>query len=394
MVLAAGLLAVGVAGQASAAACENPAAQPPDPGSFTGFNGVAATGGCNAWAVGGYGYAGYGLYNMTLIEHWDGTAWTIQSSPSPGVSFNDLEGVAATSSTNAWAVGDTDSQTLIEHWDGTEWSVQPSPNPDPYDVLRGVAATSPTNAWAVGYHNIGNPRPRYYTLIEHWNGTEWSIQPSPNPAPLHDYLYGVAATSPKNAWAVGTTARGAGGRTVIEHWNGKAWKVQPSPSRGASKLYGVAATSPTNAWAVGYYHYKRGQAVGVLIEHWGGQRWKIQPTPKLPGFSLLSGVVATSSTNAWAAGYSQLKNGSVYRTVIEHWGGKRWKIQRTPNPAGSTQTNVLSGVAATSPTNAWTAGQVRIRLPWRGRVIARAARPALGRHRLDRIDQLFRVSGL
>jgi hypothetical protein len=37
--------------------------------------------------------------------HWDGTAWEQQSNPNPGSAFNFLYGVATTSATNAWAVG-------------------------------------------------------------------------------------------------------------------------------------------------------------------------------------------------------------------------------------------------------------------------------------------------
>jgi hypothetical protein len=36
-------------------------------------------------------------------------------------------------------------------------------------------------------------------------------------------LYGVAATSASNAWAVGDTGTGNGHKTLIMHWNGKAW---------------------------------------------------------------------------------------------------------------------------------------------------------------------------
>jgi hypothetical protein len=68
--------------------------------------------------------------------------------------------VAATSPNNAWAVGyyitsvpDREQKTLIEHWDGSAWSQVPSPNSsDTFNVLNGVAATSPNNAWAVGLH--------------------------------------------------------------------------------------------------------------------------------------------------------------------------------------------------------------------------------------------------
>src|SRR5205823_2852052 len=140
----------------------------------------------------------------------------------------ELWGVAATSPTNAWAVGSykarVGKRTLILHWNGTAWKRQPNPSPGStgpyYPELRGVAATSSTNAWAVGSYYNGTAE---LTLVEHWNGTAWKVQPSPNPGGTglnnHNFLYGVAATSATNSWAVGS---------VILHWNGKAWKVQSS----------------------------------------------------------------------------------------------------------------------------------------------------------------------
>src|SRR2546423_10792758 len=122
------------------------------------LNGVTATSSSNAWAVGDYRN---GTTERTLIEHWNGTAWRVKKSPSVGLGANDLKGVAATSSSNAWAVGDYHSGTayadltLIEHWNGTAWRVKQSPNVGTYDnYLYGVTATSSSNAWAVGsYYN-------------------------------------------------------------------------------------------------------------------------------------------------------------------------------------------------------------------------------------------------
>ena len=126
------------------------------------------------------------------------------------------------------------------------WSVQPSPNVPNYgDYLAHVAATSGSNAWAVGeYFNTGTGR----TLVEHWDGQRWAVQPSPSVGSAAG-LAGVAATSASNAWAVGSDSL----KTLIEHWNGRRWAVQSSPSLGtqANVLYGVAATSAANAWAVG-----------------------------------------------------------------------------------------------------------------------------------------------
>ncbi|MBV8941077.1 MAG: hypothetical protein JO240_05065, partial [Solirubrobacterales bacterium] len=72
------------------------------------------------------------------------------------------------------------AKTLIEHWNGKAWNVQRSANPggSSRDDLEAVAATSATNAWAVGHDYIG---PTEQTLIEHWNGKTWKVQPSVNP---------------------------------------------------------------------------------------------------------------------------------------------------------------------------------------------------------------------
>jgi hypothetical protein len=92
------------------------------------------------------------------------------------------------------------------------------PNPSPAGSgLVSVAATSASNAWAVG--GLGGPK----TLIERWNGTTWKTVPSPSPGP--SILSGVAATSATNAWAVGYGGSSSGvTKTLILRWNGKTWK--------------------------------------------------------------------------------------------------------------------------------------------------------------------------
>jgi hypothetical protein len=87
-----------------------------------------------AWAV-GERFAANDV-NRTLIERWDGTAWTRVSSPNPGLQDDQLIGAAAPDATHAFAVGgrfalDGRSRTLVEQWDGTSWSVVPSPDRGP-----------------------------------------------------------------------------------------------------------------------------------------------------------------------------------------------------------------------------------------------------------------------
>jgi hypothetical protein len=115
-----------------------------------------------------------------------------------------------------------------------------------------VAATSATSAWAVGYFSNGTAD---QTLIAHWNGKAWMQVPSPNPGSSSNRLTGVAAISAADVWAVGSYNSGAADQTMVANWNGKAWTRPPSPDPGGSTsgndLFGVAATSSTNIWAVG-----------------------------------------------------------------------------------------------------------------------------------------------
>jgi hypothetical protein len=139
--------------------------------------------------------------------------------------------VHATSATDVWAVGNGGTSaaqtTLTEHWDGSSWTIVPSPSPGTSDSLLAVTATSATDVWAVGQTNgDAGVEP----LIEHWNGTAWTVTPTPSPATFDSYFLSAAELTTNNAWAVGITFLGNGGiASLIEHWNGSAWTVTPSP---------------------------------------------------------------------------------------------------------------------------------------------------------------------
>lgn len=319
------------------------------------LTGVVATSSSNAWAVGRWMCASRpDAPTRTVIFHWDGTAWKVQSSPNVNLAtgYNLLNGVAATSATNAWAVGEYQSgdvyRTLMLHWDGTAWTRQWSPNVgESNNGLGGVAATSPSNAWAVG--SWGGETP----LILHWDGISWKRQPARSSvgAGIFPYLTGVAATSPSNAWAVGSYQEDADApaRTLILHWDGTAWKVQSTPNVGPGHnvLSGVAATSPSNARAVGWYDH--GSERRALILHWDGTVWKRQSSPSVD--MELNGVATISSSSAWAVGKQDLE------TLILCWNGIAWERQSSPNVnVGERGDNILNAVAATSSANAWAVG--------------------------------------
>jgi hypothetical protein len=309
---------------------------------------VAVVSPSDAWAVGTYQASGWA---HTLIEHWDGAAWTVTAGPNPGgpAANNYLYGVAATSSSSAWAVGSYRKagawHTLIEHWDGTAWTQVASPGKAgvtpgthlPTTALAAVTALSPSDIWAVGWFHGSTAR----TLTVHWNGTSWRQVASPNATGNSNLLLGVAATSPSSAWAVGYYLGRLGHRNLIEHWNGTSWRLAARPSVAGS--LSAAAASPSSAWAAGGTQPVSDHTV---IEHEVGGLWKVASSPNLVG--LLDAAAATSATNAWAAGFTALG-----QPVIEHWNGSTWKQMASPKPGFG---EFLYGLAALSASNAWAVG--------------------------------------
>jgi hypothetical protein len=316
--------------------------------------GVAAVSANDVWAVGYYGDRGGGNRGWTLVEHWDGSAWSVVSSPSPGTFGSYLYGVAAVSANDVWAVGYYDGSTLTEHWNGAAWSVASSPSPGTNgNDLRGVATIATNDVWAVGYYYSST----WQTLVEHWNGTIWSVVSSPSPDTYGDYLNGVAAVAANDVWAVGYNAASTGGHhTLTEHWNGSAWSVvsSPNPSTHDNYLNGVAAVSANDVWAVGYYGGSSGGPFQTLVEHWNGSAWSVvlSPSPSTTT-NYLNGVAAVSASDVWAMGFSAASIGGN-QTLMEHWNGSAWSVVSSPNPG--TSQNYLQGVAGASPNNVWAVG--------------------------------------
>ena len=302
---------------------------------------VAATSGRDACAVGTYSKSCTVATARTLIEHWNGEGWKLVPSPNAGgtAGLDELDGVAATSPSNAWAVGQywngRAQRTLIEHWNGERWALVSSPNPggpNRLDDLSAVTVTS-TTAWAVGSYRIGLNPPR--TLTEEWADGSWHVvrSPSPGAAGTADSLLGVAAGG-TGVWVVGgNLGPGTGqGRPLAEHWTGQAWQVAPSQNPGGltpqNSLSGVAVGGPSMGWAVGTNQTAN---LGLtLVEHLVGGTWRAVPSPNVGvgGHDYLYAAAASSST-AWAVG--QYTQGIFTRTLIERWTPAGWTITPSPN---------------------------------------------------------------
>jgi hypothetical protein len=296
---------------------------------------------------------------LTVPAVAQSTAFKVISSPNRGAESNQLLGVAAVAGSDIWSVGYyvagpylNSQRTLAEHWSGANWSIVATPNAgtaaSDYDVLRGVAAISAGNTWAVGYSgNVSFAADR--ALIEHWDGARWSLVASPNPYTTQG-LFGVAAASPGDVWAVGryTNYSPYTYGALTAHWNGAAWTDVSNPA--TSSLYGVAAIARDNVWAVG----------DSQIIHWNGSHWSISPSPQAPtgGYYLLRAVAAVSANNVWAVGYDQITyfEGYIYAPLIEHWDGSSWQVVPGATNTGYSTDGILTGVTALPGGRVWAVG--------------------------------------
>jgi hypothetical protein len=302
----------------------------------------------DAWAVGSYGAADFGVRH-TLIERWDGSSFEIVPSPDSSRPVNLLTGISTLSSQQAWAVGFSRtgdfasehlSKTLIERWNGSTWAVVRSPNPDPdfgtgYAVnneLFGVHAISSSDAWAVG-ETMDQYSTFSQALALHWDGERWRNARIPTPG-RYSTLYDVAASGPDDVWAVGVYDVEGLQRNLILHYDGVRWRRLPSVNTGPylNYLLDVSVAGPDEAWAVGYHLAVFGfsQVYQTSAIHWDGTSWEVVDAPDVTQFNnYLRGVVSVAPGDAWAVGFWD--TGAELRTLIEHWDGTDWSIVESPN---------------------------------------------------------------
>ena len=292
---------------------------------------------------------------------------TVDPAPNNG-DYNALVAVSALSATDAWAVGigdDFDSpapgyRTLAEHWDGTAWTRVPMPDSTKttWNQMNGVAAISHDDVWAVG--NEGTSP--YGSLIEHWDGTSWTIQDDGTP---DTYLTSVSGLGANDVWAAGSTNYIGNG--LIVHWDGTAWSRTLIP--GAIYFRAIQELSPTDIWAVGQQSVN-GEGDLTVAVHFDGVSWQRFGTPNPLRIhdidqNWLTSVAAVSSTDVWATGIARDHDyGIVDRPFTIHWDGAHWSLVSTPDPGGPTEDTDLWSLVALGSHDVWAVGSVGNEPDW------------------------------
>src|SRR4051794_15170465 len=238
--------------------------------------------------------------------------WRSLAPPSPGSYGNFFGGVTALSPNDAWAVGAWDDldagHTLAAHWDGSRWTVVPTPNPGTGGVLDGAAAVAPHDVWAVGYFFQGG---NFNPLTIHWDGTSWTVVP--NPGVTGQYLVAVDALSADDVWATGPAG--------AMHWDGTAWTA--FANGGGSDVDGAATD---DVWTA-----------GSPVRRFDGTSFTTPPQPPAIGTldTFWPAVASPARGDAWAAGMSEdavdVDNPDPSRTPVARFSGGGLTVIASPN---------------------------------------------------------------
>ncbi len=286
--------------------------------------------------------------------------WSVATSPNTATGRDFLASVSCVSSTFCMAVGfDRDASTtpesdytLTEMWDGTSWSIVPSPSPTntrqpstPVDQLLGVSCASETFCMAVGSGSG-------FALGLIWNGSTWRSGALPsNPAsnPVYNsvsctsLLFCVAVGSIYNPFTTHTYATGA-------TWDGDTWAGETRPIVGYNSTFtSVSCSADSSCVAVGNYTDTAARSsYHTLIESTSNaSTWTVATSPDAGFDNNLISVSCTSSTSCVAVGSFSGTDPSATNTLVENFDGTNWSPTAAPQP----DHRVLTGVSCDSPTD-------------------------------------------
>ncbi len=302
------------------------------------LTGVFAFGDSDVWAV------GYDITTtqvaQTLIENYNGSSWSVVSSPNSG-SSDYLGGVASARNSltlpPVWAVGyyvdsSNNHNTMIEEYNNGSWSTVSGVSIG--GELRGISGSATSNYWAVGYDITG-------TLTEHYDGSSWSQVSSPNPGTGNNYLTSVTTIDSTHAWAAGYSELNSVTYPILLFWNGTRWSDHtsdlPQPLVAGERLDGISFSGTSAGWAVGRNGSDQALAFNYGIDIVGGWREK-DPYPGQHD-DALSSVDFITSNEAWTVG-------GIVSLTSDYWDGTKW-THYTPASAFNSEFRGVSGVANT-----------------------------------------------
>jgi hypothetical protein len=306
----------------------------------------------------------------SLSERWNGSSWSVQSAPNaPEREATLLNGVSCLSASSCYAVGESwktvlnpQAKTVAESWNGTAWTLQSTPNPSgsSSSPLVAVSCTSSVACTAIGTATPGSAGEQMGTLAERWNGSSWAQQTTANPPAtskfsLKDASCASATLCLAPGWDGGT------GKSFLDLWNGTEWSLAKGSLSGTEFEGEMTQLScPTAGLCIGIGSTPSGglQSWKVVAE---GTHWtplaKAPPTPSGGTQAKLNDVSCSSETACTAVGSYYAE--SAYKPLVERWNGSEWTVQSAPSPTEGSAEKAMLAVSCSSSTSCMAVGKAK-----------------------------------
>jgi hypothetical protein len=338
-----------------------------------------------------------------LAEKWNGTSWSIQSTPNrSGVNFLEDASCHGTSCIAVgWSQNASGVQTTLavtsEVAEGFEFSQPPSittksasssnkhnatlsgtVNPNgsettyqfEYGTTTGYGSKAPASPKSIGsgaspvevsekIEGLAPETTYHFRLVatnakgttegpdQTFTTPSWEILSTPNPSGAGDSnLYDVSCEpSTSVCTAVGKSTASGVDSPVAQRWNGTSWSEQTAAKKSGAthtRLFGVDCPSEARCLAAGNYQPTEGGPT-LLAEIWNEGKWSVY-SPPVPSGATSSELVAigcNSTAQCRAAGSAVI--GGVKTAIIEAWTSPNWTLMTVPIPEGATSSQ-LDGI--------------------------------------------------
>ncbi len=314
-------------------------------------------------------------YEDTLAETWNGTSWSIATTPNETSTANNrLLGVSCIG-TFCMAVGSysngTYTQTLALTTSGSSWSITlpADTSTTQNNVLTDISCVSSSACMAIGNAFVSG---LYVPIEERWNGSTWTLVSGAGFFPSNVLPTGVSCTSTTFCMAVGFQQDAT--NPVITNdrsarWNGSGWTLLSTPnitSTAANELTSVSCPAANYCQAVG--SYRGTSAWQALSLVWNGTSWTAGTilSPSTTTDTLMQSISCTGAGfcaaigiegSEYAAGNAAFCQTSCLsgapastaaeQTIAESWNGSTWSTT-TSQDSGTHIPNLLNSVSCTS----------------------------------------------
>jgi hypothetical protein len=280
-------------------------------GGVSGFNGtISMDSPTDGWAV------AHNFNRISVLFHYTGGAWQQVAGP-------DIWSLQALGPTDVWAIaGLQDGRTVgLQHFDGTAWTLQAlpvSPAPDGSSQAVALHMLSEHEGWALISNDL-NGGVQGYTVAHYADGV-WKAHSTLNAGEFASF-YDLAMVSPEDGWAIGEKiAADSHGETthvplkpLLYHYANGRWSESPLTLNGLPfiQLRQLLMVSATEGWVVGteqatYFGSTTNnfQQHTVLLHYAGGKWAQVETPPVGTPVDAITGLSFTTDGNGWASGYN------------------------------------------------------------------------------------------